>query len=324
MRWDGERESENVEDRRGEDPGDGGGGGGFPTGGMAMGGGVGVIALILISAFLGVDPGVILNQGPPGGGPMPGARRGPPGPGPAPGAQFPGAPAPPRRGPAPNQSPEEARTTKFVRVVMASTEDVWKEIFPKQLKRRYQEPVMVLYSRRTRSACGDADSAIGPFYCPADEKVYLDTSFFDELSQRFKAPGEFAAAYVIAHEVGHHVQKLLGYSDRVNSQRGRVSKTEQNHLSVRLELQADFLAGVWAYHAQRTRKILEPGDLEAAIQAASAVGDDRLQRQSRGTVVPDSFTHGSSAQRVKWFRRGFESGDVTLMDELFKLSYDQL
>lgn len=319
MRWEGERESENVEDRRGDEDMGGGGGGGFPMGGMAMGGGVGVIALILISAFLGVDPGAILNQGPPGAGPMPpGARRGPPGPGP----QFPGALAPRRpSGPA---SPEDARSGKFVRVVMASTEDVWRDIFPKQLKRRYQDPVMVLYSGQTRSACGAADSAIGPFYCPADRKVYLDTSFFEELSQRFKAPGDFAAAYVIAHEVGHHVQNQLGYSDKVQSQRGRVSKVEYNHLSVRLELQADFLAGVWAYHAQQKRKILEPGDLEAAIRAAAAVGDDRLQRQSRGTVVPDSFTHGSSEQRMRWFKRGFETGDVTLMDELFKLSYDQL
>jgi predicted metalloprotease len=182
---------------------------------------------------------------------------------------------------------------------------------------------LVLFTGQVESACGSADAATGPFYCPGDETVYLDLSFFEELKHRFRAPGEFAQAYVVAHEVGHHVQKLLGISDKVNEERRRLSKKEFNRLSVRLELQADFLAGCWAYHAQKMKSILEPGDLEAALTAANAIGDDRLQKQARGYVVPDSFTHGTSAQRIRWFRRGFETGDFSQGDT-FKVSDDQL
>jgi predicted metalloprotease len=197
--------------------------------------------------------------------------------------------------------------------LLADTEDVWHKLF-KDMGRQYREPKLVLFSGQVRSACGRASSAVGPFYCPGDEKVYIDLAFYRELKERFQAPGDFAQAYVIAHEVGHHVQKLLGISDRVDAMRQRVGEVEANQLSVRMELQADFLAGVWAYHAQNMKHILEPGDIEAAIRAATAIGDDRLQKQAQGYVVPDSFTHGTSAQRVRWFRRGFETGDITQGD----------
>jgi predicted metalloprotease len=198
--------------------------------------------------------------------------------------------------------------TQFVRVVLASTEDVWTDIM-RQNGQQYRKPKLVLYTGQVESACGTADAAVGPFYCPGDEKVYLDLSFFQELKQRFRAPGDFAQAYVIAHEVGHHVQNLLGTMDRVDRSQRRLSKAEANQISVRLELQADFLAGVWAHYAQ-AKGILEPGDIEEALGAASAVGDDRLQKAAQGYVVPDSFTHGSSEQRMRWFRRGLESGDI--------------
>ena len=185
-------------------------------------------------------------------------------------------------------------------------------------------PKLVLYTGQVKSACGFASAAMGPFYCPADEKVYLDLSFCEELQTKYRAPGDFAVAYVLAHEVGHHVQNLVGYSDLVDEQRGRVSKAEQNQLSVRLELQADYLAGVWAHHAERTKKILESGDVEEALGAASAVGDDRLQKQAQGYVVPDSFTHGTSAQRSRWFRLGLQTGDLARAKELFELPEDQL
>jgi predicted metalloprotease len=205
----------------------------------------------------------------------------------------------------------EDQVTKFVRVVLADTEDVWRDQFRKQLKQEYQTPKLVLFSGRVQSACGMATAASGPFYCPGDQKLYLDTAFFEELARRFKAPGDFAQAYVIAHEVGHHVQKLRGITDKVDNARRSLSKEEYNKLSVRLELQADFLAGVWAHHAQKMRNILEQGDIEEAMRAAQAVGDDTIQKQARGYVVPDSFTHGTSRQRAAWFRKGFQTGDLS-------------
>jgi predicted metalloprotease len=198
---------------------------------------------------------------------------------------------------------------KFVAVVLADTEDVWNKQF-QDMRRQYREPKLILFTGRVQSACGHASAASGPFYCPADQHVYIDLAFYRELKERFKAPGDFAQAYVIAHEVGHHVQRLMGTTERIDSMRGRVSEAEYNRLSVRLELQADFYAGVWAHHAQKVKRILEPGDVEEALRAAAAIGDDRLQKQSQGYVVPDSFTHGTSEQRVRWFRRGFETGDL--------------
>lgn len=197
--------------------------------------------------------------------------------------------------------------------MLANTEDVWSELFT-QMGRTYREPKLVLFRGEVESACGFASSAVGPFYCPADERVYIDLDFYTQLADEYGASGDFAEAYVIAHEIGHHVQKLLGISDRVRAMQARSSKVEANQLSVRLELQADFFAGVWAHHAQKLRHILEPGDIEEGLRAASAIGDDRLQKQSRGYVVPDSFTHGTSEQRVRWFRRGLETGDVARGD----------
>jgi predicted metalloprotease len=278
MRWKGRRESENIEDR-----------GGLTPRRMAVGGGIGAIILALVAYFLGADPNQLLKQ-----------FQGDP--------QQQGAP---QGEPAPDPARDEAK--HFVAVVLADTEDVWREQFRKMGK-TYREPHLVLFRGKVESACGLADAAMGPFYCPGDEMVYLDLDFFDELKTRFHAPGEFAQAYVVAHEVGHHVQKLLGTSDKVHAQKEHLSKTEYNHLSVRLELQADFLAGFWAHHAQKTKNILEPGDLEAALRAANAIGDDRLQKQARGYVVPDSFTHGTSEQRIRWFRRGFETGDMAQGD----------
>jgi predicted metalloprotease len=206
-------------------------------------------------------------------------------------------------------SAAEEQLASFVKVVLADTEDVWNQLLPQQGK-RYEEPTLVLFSGAVDSACGFADSAVGPFYCGADQRIYVDLSFYGELKDRFGAAGDFAQAYVIAHEVGHHVQHLLGISDQVHARRGRVSEADYNRLSVRLELHADFLAGVWAHHAQKTKSIMDPGDLEEALNAANAIGDDTLQRRAQGHVVPDSFTHGTSEQRVRWFRRGFESGDM--------------
>lgn len=281
MRWEGRRQSANVEDRRG-----------MPIGGIAAGGGLGTLILILLVMFLGGDPGAILNQ----------VNQNAPPAGPAAGIG----------------NAEHDKLKDFVSVVLADTEDVWNDLFERQFGRTYRNPKLVLFSGQVNSGCGFASAAVGPFYCPLDQKVYLDLSFFNELRSRFGAPGDFAMAYVIAHEIGHHVQNQLGVSDMVEQQRARLGKAEYNQLSVRLELQADFLAGVWAYHAQRTKKILDPGDLEEALRAASAIGDDTLQKESQGYAVPDSFTHGTSKQRVYWFRRGFETGDVSLMDELFE------
>jgi hypothetical protein len=275
MKWRSERRSSNVEDRRGRIPG----------GGVAIGGG-GLLIVLAVALLFGADPQALLQQITTLDSTAPGA---------------------PSEAPAPPAEDDEA--AQFVSAVLASTEDVWNARFA-AMGRTYEEPRLVLFRDRVQSACGLAGAATGPFYCPGDRQAYLDLSFFDELERRFGAPGDFARAYVIAHEVGHHVQNLLGISDRVHAMRGRVSEAEYRRLSVRLELQADFLAGLWAHDAQALRGILEPGDLEEALGAAGAIGDDRLQRQAGGAVVPDAFTHGTSEQRVRWFRRGFESGDL--------------
>ena len=264
---------------------------------LAGGGGLGVLLLVIVIRLLGGNPEPLLEQ------------------------MQKAAPPPPRAGQADGGAAAKAddEGKKFVAVVLADTEDVWSELFPENFGREYKEPNLVLFSGRVDSACGMATAAVGPFYCPADSKVYLDLTFYDELKRKFKAPGDFAQAYVVAHEIGHHVQKLLGISDEVHRKQQRLSKSEANELSVRLELQADFFAGVWAHHAQKLKDILEPGDVREALRAATAIGDDALQRQAQGYVVPDSFTHGSSEQRVRWFTRGFETGDVSQGDT-FKAS----
>jgi predicted metalloprotease len=280
MRWEGDRQSDNIEDRRG----DGGGGGGFSFGGGTVGIGTIVIALVG-SWFFGVSPSTILNLLSGGGSP----------------AQVQQAPAHP---------PANDRETQFVRTVLGYTEDTWTQIF-RANGATYAPPHLVLYSGRTPTqGCGMGQAAVGPFYCPADRKVYLDLDFFRTMQQRFHVGGEFTQAYVIAHEVGHHVQNLLGISGKVDSARQHLSETQANAASVRLELQADCFAGVWAYHTNQAKQIIEQGDVESALNAASAIGDDALQRQSRGVVVPDSFTHGTSAQRVRWFTRGLQTGSV--------------
>lgn len=272
MLWKGQRQSDNVEDRRG-----------ISGGGMAIGGGLGGIVLLVIALLLGADPRQLLEQ-----------SRG----------------VEPSSGTTTSRpaNPQEDELKQFSATVLASTEDVWTDIFRQQGK-TYSKPTLVLFTDAVRSACGEAGAAVGPFYCPGDQKLYLDLSFFNDLQTRFRAPGDFAQAYVIAHEVGHHVQTLLGTMDKVDSVRGRMSEAEANQVSVRLELQADFLAGVWAHYAQQ-KGILEAGDIEEALGAASAVGDDRLQREGQGYVIPDSFTHGTSEQRIRWFRKGFETGDL--------------
>ena len=272
MRWEFGRRSTNVEDRRG-----------MQVSRPVVGGGIGFVVLALIATFLGVDPAILLEQ------------------------STPTSDRPYSDSPQVN-SPTSDRQAEFVSVVLADTEDTWHELF-RQMGRTYVEPRLVLFSDAVESACGYARAATGPFYCPRDEKLYIDLSFYQDLQNRYQAPGDFAQAYVIAHEVGHHVQNLLGISDRVQALQSRVSKTEANQLSVRLELQADCFAGIWANQAQRSRQILEPGDIEEALNAASSIGDDRLQSQSRGYVVPESFTHGSSAQRVEWFKRGIQTGN---------------
>jgi len=277
MRWTGRRQSGNVEDQRGS----GGGrmGAGLP-GGMLSKGGIGMIVIILIISWLtGTNPLSLLQQT--------GSS----------GFQT-------EQTTTYQPSPEEEEMAQFVSVVLADTEDVWHSIMPS-----YREPTLVLFSGQVESGCGTASSATGPFYCSADEKLYIDLSFYEELKSRFNAPGDFAQAYVIAHEVGHHIQHLLGITDKVHSMRNQLSDEEYNKLSVKLELQADFLAGVWAHHADKTKNIIEPGDFEEAINAAAAIGDDRLQKQAQGYVVPDSFTHGTSEQRMRWFTKGFETGD---------------
>jgi predicted metalloprotease len=272
MRWQGGRRSDNIEDRR------------FARGpGVAIGGG-GLLVALLVATLFGADPLQLLSIVLEGGG----------------GAPVEDTQAPP----ADTRNDPDA---DFVSVVLADTEDVWGRIFS-DAGRRYVDPKLVLFRDQVRSACGFASAAVGPFYCPADSKVYLDLAFFNELSRRFGAPGDFARAYVVAHEIGHHVQKLSGISDEVDRRRQSLSREAGNALSVRVELQADCYAGVWAHHANVERNVLEPGDIDEALGAATAIGDDRLQRQAQGYVVPESFTHGTSTQRVRWFRRGFDSG----------------
>jgi hypothetical protein len=279
MKWQGRRQSTNVDDQRGRRSG-GGMMGGLP-GGMFSKGGLGVIVVIvIISWIMGKNPLTLLQQMDPSSGydtyEQPYVA-----------------------------SAKEEELAAFTKVVLADTEDVWNTLMTD-----YREPTLVLFSGNVQSACGFASAASGPFYCSADERLYIDLSFYEELKNRFDAPGDFAQAYVIAHEVGHHVQHLLGITDKVHSMRDQLSEEEYNKLSVRLELQADFLAGVWAHHADRMKDMIESGDFEEAITAASAIGDDRIQQEARGYVVPDSFTHGTSEQRMRWFRNGYETGDI--------------
>jgi uncharacterized protein len=275
MRWKTGRRSSNIEDRRGR-----------RAGPVAFKGGIGTIVLVLAASyFLGINPLDILMM-------QTGTGTG------TDVSQSDWQP-----------TPEEQQMADFVSVVLADTEDTWTDIF-RQSGKTYQEPNLVLYSGSVQSACGMGSAAMGPFYCPGDRKVYIDLAFFDELRRRHGAPGDFAQAYVIAHEVGHHVQNLLGISERVRSAQRGLGKAEANALSVKLELQADCFAGLWGNHADRSRQVLEEGDIEEALNAASAIGDDRLQKEGRGYVVPENFTHGTSRQRVEWFKRGIEYGDI--------------
>ena len=278
MRWQTGRRSTNVEDRRG-----------IGGRGIAGIGGGGLIILALIAILTGTNPLDLLQQV-------------------APNSEIVNPSGTPQE-----FSAEEQQRADFSSVVLADTEDTWKMLF-EQLGRTYQVPGMVLYTGYVQSACGFAQSAVGPFYCPGDSRVYLDLSFFDELHSRFGAPGDFAQAYVIAHEVGHHVQALLGIMEQVDAAREQAGEEEANALSVRMELQADFLAGVWAHHAQQERQILEEGDIDEALNAASQIGDDRLQMETQGYVVPDAFTHGTAEQRSRWFLRGYQTGDITQGD----------
>jgi len=290
MRWRGGRQSGNLEDRRSM--------GGT---GMALGGG-GVIVILLLGWFFGVDPNKInqvVNQV----------------------QQQQGA----GQGQGRPLTPEEEQQKEFSATVLQFTEDVWHEQFSSKLGQRYEPPKMVLFTEQVQSGCGVAPSAVGPFYCPADRTVYLDPTFFTDLESKLGgSAAEFSQAYVIAHEIGHHVQKLTGYSDKVDAMRQRVGKTEYNQWSVRLELQADYLAGVWAHYGQQKFNFIEPGDIEAAITSARAIGDDRLQKRSTGFTSPEKYTHGTAEQRVKWFKRGLETGDVRGMQDLFDLPYEQL
>jgi len=281
MRWEGRRQSDNVEDRRN----------------MAapafVGGGLLTLLLMFVFLFLGADPRQVAAIAP------------------APGQ----APAP-----AGKQAPKANDTmTQFVKTILADNEDVWGALFPKAFGARYAPPKLVIFEGRVQSACGLASAAAGPFYCPLDKKVYIDLAFYDELKRRFGAPGDFAQAYVIAHEIGHHVQNQLGISSKVQQMQGRMPQAEYNKLSVRMELQADFLAGVWAHHMTRYAGVVDEEDIFEAVNAAQAIGDDRIQAQSQGYVVPDAFTHGTSEQRVRWFTYGFQKGDPRLMDRAFEV-----
>lgn len=277
MRWQRGRRSGNIEDRRGR------------RGGRAVaGGGLGMVALVVVGMLFGFDPSTLLQLG--------GALTG--------GDRSSGSPV---------SSPERTEQAEFVSVVLADTEDTWNPIF-RQLGREYREPTLVLFSGQVESACGYASAAMGPFYCPGDQKVYIDLAFYDELKNKFGAPGDFAQAYVIAHEVGHHVQTLLGISEQVQRAKQGSSEAAANEVQVRMELQADCLSGVWANNAHRTRNLLEEGDIEEGLNAAAAIGDDTLQRKTQGYVVPESFTHGTAKQRQTWFYRGLESGDINQCD----------
>ena len=316
MRWEGRRESSNIEDRR-DDGGDDGGfssgpGGGYSGGGFGGfpinlgGGGIGTIVVVLIiSWLLGINPLTLLSGQQIGPGPSQVHRQ--------PSAQTPRV-----------SSAEEQRNARFVSVILADTEDRWKTLLPQQAGElvqraagmQYQDPTLVMFRGTTRSGCGQAETASGPFYCPADQKVYIDLAFYDELKTRFKAPGDFAQAYVIAHEIGHHIQNMLGILPAFNKARQRMSERDANRASVRVELQADCFAGVWAKAAQNDRDFIDPGDIEQALNAASHIGDDAIQKSIRGYAVPDSFTHGTSEQRVRWFKRGFESGRLGACDSI--------
>lgn len=287
MRWRGGEQSGNLEDRRSMGPR-----------GMAIGGG-GVLVVIVVGLLLGVDPGQLLQV----------AQQ-----------QQQQVPAGPQR----QLTPKEQEQKQFTATVLRYTEVVWGEQLPK-LGKRYEPPHMVLFTSQVDTGCGQAPSAVGPFYCPADRTVYLDPTFFEELENKLGgSKADFSQAYVLAHEVGHHVQNLLGYTRLVDGQRGRVSKREQNELSVRLELQADYLAGVWAHYGQQKFNFIEPGDVESAIESANAIGDDRLQKRSSGFTSPENYTHGTSKQRVRWFNQGLKTGELEQMKNFFDLPYDQL
>jgi uncharacterized protein len=307
MKWRGRRQSDNVEDVRGQGSGAGGGpfggGGGFrmPGGGGGRGGGISIITLLIVGAIawfvFGINPLQLMGMAGGGGVSLPG------------GAQT--SPADP--GVQQTRSPKQDELAQMSAVVLADTEDVWNEMF-RRSGRTYKQPTLVLYSGSWPTACGQGDAAMGPFYCPGDNKVYIDLSFFEELGAKFGAAGDFAQAYVIAHEVGHHVQNLLGISAQTQRQRQQSDEETANRISVMVELQADCFAGVWAHHTQAKKQIMDPGDLEEALAAAAAVGDDTLQKRSRGFVVPESFTHGTSEQRKRWFTAGFQTGDVNRCD----------
>ncbi len=292
MKWEGQEESENVEDQRG-----------LGKKGLAIGG-VGALLVLLVGAFLGIDPQKLnqfLNngpQGPQGGGNNQAEER--------------------------PLTPQEARTHKFASTILRFTEKVWGEQLSR-IGKRYEAPKMVLFSNEVETGCGTAPSAVGPFYCPADRKLYLDPTFFDELQQKLGgSKAEFSQAYVIAHEVGHHVQNLLGFSEIVDQKRRELPKAEFNRWSVRLELQADYLAGVWAHYGQEEFNFIEPGDVESAIQTANAIGDDRLQKRATGFTSPEKYTHGTSEQRVKWFKLGLKTGDLTMLKKIFDMPYSEL
>jgi predicted metalloprotease len=281
MRWEGRRQSQNVEDRRSVGRQ------------MVVGGGLLTLLIMVVMMFLGVDPMQVAQIAPELAGPGPAQQ----------------APA----------QPANDKMTQFIKTILADNEDVWSQLFPKVFGSRYQPPVLVLFSGQVQSACGYASAAAGPFYCPLDKKVYIDLAFYDELKRRFNAPGDFAQAYVIAHEIGHHVQNQLGISNKVQSMRPRLSDRDYNKLSVRMELQADFLAGVWAHHMARYAGILDESDIREAVNAAAQIGDDMIQKRSQGYVVPDAFTHGSSDQRVRWFLYGLKTGNPDLMDRAFEV-----
>ncbi len=295
MRWDDFRASTNIEDRRG------GGGFGIPGGGGGLGIGA-VILLTLVGWVLGIDPRVLISGAEQIAGGGSGYEQ----------VQRPQRQA--QRGPQGQQAPPEDEAGRFAAKILGNTEDVWKQVLPAQVNQQYRPPRMVLFSGGTRSGCGSASSAMGPFYCPLDRTVYIDLSFFNDMQKRFRAGGDFAYAYVIAHEVGHHIENELGILGKVQQRQREVGQVEANQLSVRVELMADCLAGVWAHHSEQRYKALEPGDVEEAMRAAEAIGDDRLQKQSGGRVVPDSFTHGSSEQRMRWFMTGLTGGQVQACD----------
>lgn len=276
MRWQGRKQSSNVEDRRG-------GGGARRTG---TGIGIGTIIIAVIVMLFGGNPMSVLQNASSGSG----------------STEYVGTSAP--------SDEQSDQLAAFVKVTLQDTEDVWNTLFREYFGQDYREPTLVIYTGSTPSACGMGSAAAGPFYCPGDEKIYIDLSFYNELSQRFGASGDFAMAYVVAHEVGHHIQRLMGTTQQVDAQRGRLPKAQMNDLSVRLELQADFYAGVWAHHNQKMKNILEDGDIQEALTAANAIGDDNLQKQAQGYAVPESFTHGTSEQRMRWFKKGFQTGDL--------------